>query len=66
MVVTGGVVVWTPDGHIGKKSINPTLDEFIAALVGVVIADNDGIVVVADVDNVDAVDVVEDNNPPVG
>jgi hypothetical protein len=29
-------------------------------------ADNDGMVVVADVDNVDAVDVVEDNNPPVG
>ena len=65
MVVTGGVVVG--DGHIGKKSINPTLDEFIAAaLVGVVMADNDGMVVVADVDNVDAVDVVEDNNPPVG
>ena len=45
MVVTGGVVVG--DGHIGKKSINPTLDEFIAAaLVGVVMADNDGMVVV--------------------
>jgi uncharacterized membrane protein len=53
--------VTTCYGHIGKKSINPTLDEFIAALVGVAMADNDGMVIVADVDNVNAV--VVDNNP---
>ncbi len=58
-VVTGGVVVC--DGHIGKKSINPPPGAFIP-LVGVVMAANDGMVVVADVDNVD----VDTNNPPVG
>jgi hypothetical protein len=64
MVVTGGVVVC--DGHMGKKSINPP-GACMAPLVGVVMADNDGMVVVA-VDNVGAVvvDDIDDNNPPVG
>jgi hypothetical protein len=60
-VVTGGVDVC--DDHMGKKSINPP-DGALIPLVGVVMADSDGMVVVAEVDNVVVID-ADANNPPV-
>lgn len=58
-VVTGGVDVC--DGHMGKKSINPSGGALIP-LVGVVMADSDGMV--AEVDNVVVID-ADASNPPV-
>jgi hypothetical protein len=48
---------------MGKKSINPP-DGALIPLVGVVMADSDGMVVVAEVDNVVVID-ADANNPPV-